>query len=285
MISPDQLLTPPVFNYSRSLQWACTAEIMFQIFKAASDQAKDRLPVNSGNHWVESDDFKHIHPDNRCGSPDQISAYFARLPRCSHWGPEVFERMAFASCVSLALQWGTVGGAFLIEWFTPTTGMGCRSLTYLIYGAASTVIWMMLLISSILAHYYETYSDRVPLSSYVPPSARVPLSAHIPLSAHVALALSHCLRKMGKLLAIVNSIWVFVTCILQYSDIYDTCFCNSSMISRGAAAYVTITETSAQAALASNAWIGALFLACISAITFVLLVGILIDTLSAEPSL
>ncbi|KAG1794028.1 uncharacterized protein BJ212DRAFT_1292233, partial [Suillus subaureus] len=101
------------------------------------------------------------------------------------------------------------------------------------------------------------------------------------LSARVALTFSHLLRRMGKLLAIANSLWVVLACILQYSGFYNTCFCNSSIISRGnAAAYITIIETTDQAALAKVAWIGALFLVCTSASAFVAFVGLLLDTLS-----
>jgi hypothetical protein len=265
VMSPDELLTPPVFNYSRSLQWAYTAEIIFQMYKAASEKARNRIPVNPGNEWVESDDFKSIHPCNRRGSPQEITAYCAQpdRARCSHWAPGVFTRMVIASCASLALQWGTVGGAFIVEWFTPTIGIGCRSLSYLLYGVVSTCVWMMLLTSSILAHYSAAYYYRASLS------------------ARVALAFSHLLRRMGKLLAITNFIWVISACILQYSGVYDTCFCNASVISRGeAAAYVTIVETAAQLALTKAAWIGALVLACTSASAFIALVSLLLDTLS-----
>lgn len=264
-MSPDELLTPPVFNYSRSLEWACTAEDIFLMYKAASEKARSRIPVNTESEWVESEDFKSIHPHNRHGSPQEIAAYCAQPGHAqrSHWAPGVFTRMIIASCASLALQWGTVGGAFIVEWFTPTVGLGCRSLSYLLYGVVSTIIWMMLLMSSILAHYYAAYSYRASLSE------------------RVALACSHSLRRMGKLLAIANSVWVVLMCILQYSGFYHTCWCSSNMIHRGnTAAYITIIETTAQAALAKAAWIGALFLACTSASAFVALVNLLLDTLS-----
>lgn len=156
-------------------------------------------------------------------------------------------------------------------------GMGCRSLSYLIYGAVSTLIWMMLLISSILAHYAALSHSKQELLP-----ARVPERESSP--ARVPLAFSICLRRMGKLLAIANSLWVIATCILQYSDFYDTCFCNSSMISRGQAAYVTIIETSAQAFLAKVAWYGALAMALTSAGAFVVFIFLLLDTVSAKPS-
>jgi hypothetical protein len=92
--SSDELLTPPVFNYSRSLPWTYTAETIFLAFQAA---AQNQFSVNINSE-----------------------AQPAPQP-CSRWVPGVFTRMALASGASLALQWGTVGGAFLAEWFTPTT--------------------------------------------------------------------------------------------------------------------------------------------------------------------
>ncbi|KAG1825592.1 uncharacterized protein BJ212DRAFT_1294999 [Suillus subaureus] len=280
VMSPDELLTPPVFNYSRSLAWANTAETMFQVFKAASEKAQKHLPVNitdGDGVWASepSDLTSSIHPDNRSGTPDQIRAYCAIPTQRSHWVPGVFTRMAFASCVALALQWGTIGGAIIIEWFTPTTAGHGVSISELLH------LWRRIdyhLDDAPELQYSRALFCSLFQSKNDPPPRE-------PLSARVSLVLSHCLRKMGKLLAIANSGWVITTCILQYSDVYDTCFCNSSMISRGAAAYITIIETSAQAALAKNAWIGALFLVFISASAFVSTVGLLVDTIPAEPSL
>jgi hypothetical protein len=284
VVSPDELRTPPVFNYSRLLSWSKTADTIFLVFEAASNNAKNRHPVNQSGQWTGNLQSA-IHPDNRSGTSEQIEAYCAIDPaQCCHWAPGVFTRMAFASCVSLALQWGTVGGAIIIEWFTPTTGMGCRSLSYFIYGAVSTIIWMMLLISSILAHYSATDFDQKSLSTEEQSSTGEKSHPRKPLSARVSRVLSDCLRRMGKLLAIANAGWVITTCILQYSDVYDTCFCNSSMITRGAAAYITIIETPAQAILAKHAWIGALFLVFTSASAFIILVALLVDTVKTEPS-
>jgi hypothetical protein len=126
--SPDELITAPVFNYSRSLRWASTAESIFLVFKMASEKAKKRLAVRGGR-WVESEvdeldtTVNAIYPDNRRGSSEEIASYCAQLDDAqrSHWTPEVFERMAIASCTSLALQWGTVGASVIVAYFTPTT--------------------------------------------------------------------------------------------------------------------------------------------------------------------
>ncbi|KAG1847790.1 hypothetical protein C8R48DRAFT_837120 [Suillus tomentosus] len=163
--------------------------------------------------------------------------------------------------MSLALQWGTVGAAFVVGWFTPTTKIGCRSLGYLLYGAISTLVWMMLLISSILAHSAAADPRRASLST------------------RVALAFSHILRWTGKLFAILNFFLAIMASVFQYSNFYDRCFCNSSVFSRGGAAYDVIIETTAQAAQAKAAWIGALVLACTSASAFLGILNLLLDTL------
>ncbi|KAG1728557.1 hypothetical protein EDB19DRAFT_157705 [Suillus lakei] len=283
VMSPDELLTPPVFNYSRSLRWASTAETIFMVFKVASEKAHSHLPV-CGSDWVKPDNIEsdttedietiqyldtaqnidatqNIDNRNRRGSFQDVAVYCAQpnVAQSSHWAPGVFTRIAIASCVSLALQWGTVGAAFLVGWFTPTTKIGCRSMGYLLYGVISTLVWMMLLMSSILAHY-STADPRQ-------------------LSARVALAFSHVLRWMGKLLAIINFFLVVLACVFQYSSFYDRCYCNSSVFSRQGAAYAVIIETTAQAAQAKAAWIGALVLACTSASVFLGILNLLLDTL------
>jgi hypothetical protein len=122
----------------------------------------------------------------------------------------------------------------------------------------------MLLLSSILAHH----------------SASQPVYFNrAPLSARVALASSHWLRMTGKLLAIVNSVWLVTLCIFQYSSFYDTCYCKSSVIGRGGAAYSVIIESTAQVAQVKATWIGTLALASTSALIFLGLFNILLDTL------
>ncbi|KAG1789034.1 uncharacterized protein HD556DRAFT_1495456 [Suillus plorans] len=280
VMSPDELLTPPVFNYSRSLRWASTAETIFMVFKQdseASEKAYSHPPVcgsdgdESGIHNPTeniktiqyTDTTQSIHDSNRRESLRDITVYCAepngvQIVR-SHWAPGVFTRMFIASCASLGLQWGTVGAALMVAWFTPTTKIGCRFMGYLFYGAISTLIWMMLLVSSILAHYSAAGRRRVSLST------------------RVAIASSHVLRWTGKFLAFVNFFLVILACVFQYSNFYDRCFCNSSVFSRGGAAYDVIIETTVN----KGAWMGALVLACVSASTFLGILNLLLDTLPA----
>ncbi|KAG2075355.1 hypothetical protein BDR04DRAFT_1140078 [Suillus decipiens] len=155
VMSPDELLTPPVFNYWRSLRWASTVDTILMVFKVASD-ARSHPPVH-GSERVRSGiniDDRNQHGSLQCAQPNEVQII------SSYWAPGMFTRMVIASCASLALQWGTVA-AFLVGWFTPTTGLGRRTISYLLYGVISTLVWMMLLMSSILAHSSAANPHRV----------------------------------------------------------------------------------------------------------------------------
>jgi hypothetical protein len=119
--------------------------------------------------------------------------------------------------------------------------------------------------SSVLVHYSAAYSHRAT------PSARV------------ALVLSHWLRRMGKLLAIVNSVRVVLACIFQYSNFYDTCFCLSNVLGRGKPTYAANIETAAQAhyLLLKAAW-GAFVLASTSALVFLGIGNLLLYSLPLQ---
>jgi hypothetical protein len=47
------------------------------------------------------------------------------------------------SLISLAIVWLEIGMAFMTSYNVPTVGLGCRSLSYLIYGGLSTLPWIL----------------------------------------------------------------------------------------------------------------------------------------------
>jgi hypothetical protein len=117
-------------------------------------------------------------------------------------GRGYFGRFLRASLAGLTLQWGTAGGAIIIHWFTPTTGLGCRSLNWLIYAGISTLVWMMLVASSYLS------------------TSR----------ANSIKNISSFLRVSGQLLAVCNAVGIVVTCVMQFGNFYNRCYCNSVVL-------------------------------------------------------
>ncbi|KAG0696829.1 hypothetical protein DFH29DRAFT_181933 [Suillus ampliporus] len=263
--SPDENLTPPVFNYARAIPWSRSAEDVLDAFRMASNNAREHRPVRMGDVvWRNANRRNIIEPCNRSGNSSEVDAY-CRLPRYavrSPWASGMFFRMFVASLFPLALQWATTGSAALVVYLTPTVGLGCRSLAYLIYGALATIVWAMLVMSSILSHYASSYSDRR-MSS---------------IMMRLAKGLSNLLRWGGKFLAIVNAIGIIATGMLQFTSIYDNCYCNSSALGIGVNdAYYIVMTGSLDLGQTKAAWFGALALSCSVSLGFIFFMSLLTD--------
>ncbi|OJA16890.1 hypothetical protein AZE42_08508 [Rhizopogon vesiculosus] len=275
--SPDEDLTPPVYDYARALLWARSAEDVLNTFRMASSNARAHIPVRRDAVWANSDRRDIIEPCNRLGDPYDVDTYCQLQVVRSPWASGIFYRMFEASMFPLALQWATTGAAVLVVWYTPTVGLGCRSLVYLLYGAMSTIVWMMLVSSSILSHY-ASYPDRRYTSHPDRRYASYP-DRHFP-AARLAKVLANVLRWGGKTLAIVNAFCIIASGMLQFTGVYDNCYCNSSALGLGADyAYAVIFPSDSQVHQTTAAWVGALVLGCVTSGGFIFYMYLLTDLL------
>jgi len=120
--SPDEDLTPPVYNYARAIPWSRSAEDVLDAFRMASNNVKVHKPVKMGDIWKNASKRNVIEPCNRSGNPSEVDAY-CRLPGYAvrtPWASGMFYRMFVASLLPLVLQWATTGSAVLVVYFTPT---------------------------------------------------------------------------------------------------------------------------------------------------------------------
>ena len=226
VLTEDVARTAPVFNYARTWEWWCIVETIARAFEHADENAGNHVPVSCGKKWVPPGD-RHIaiHSDNRTGTIGQVQAYcgFTAQREEEPLRPlpsGVWKRLFVASVFALGLQWGTTGSAVMTMMLTPTTGLGCRSGSYILYGIISTVIWLTLLLSSCLAHYAKArryYNRR--RSNFN--------------SVTVAQGLATFLRRLSILAASCNTFWVILVCVFEFSNLYSTCYCNSSVLGRG----------------------------------------------------
>jgi len=130
--------------------------------------------------------------------------------------------MLGAAVMGLILQCGTTAAALIIIVFTPTVGLGCRSLGYSIYGGTSIIIMFLTIISTISARISETREERsVVVKGF---------------TAFIAIAL----RWICFLLALINGVALIALSCFQFSHFLDNCYCNASVISRGTDSYITI---------------------------------------------
>ncbi|KAJ7653260.1 hypothetical protein DFH06DRAFT_1093534 [Mycena polygramma] len=275
-IHSDEYCSAPVFNYARFIPWTLAVEDVYAAFREASEKSDSHQPVDSSTAWQSGDRNIRVRPANRSGSLPQVAAYIEPamkswallLDDASHrrprWGPGIMSRFLLASMMAIGLTWGTVGAAIVGSYFVPTKGIGCRVGSYLIYGVVSTVVWMMLVSSSILAHYSTftaTHKGRYQHTK----------------STRMFGTVSILLRRIGKVLASMNAIWIVLACLFQFSSVFDRCICNSSVFSLGKHAYNAIDLLPSDLERLNVSWIGGVALASGCSILFMGFVNILID--------
>jgi hypothetical protein len=255
----DEKCTAPIFNYARLLPWTQNVEEVVAVFRHASDNAREHKRVDALPEWVEGSDESQVQSENRRGNLEQVIHYCTSSSSeiRSRWGPNVWSRMLIASLIALSLQWSTAGAAIIIVWYSPTVGLGCRSGSYLLYAAASTISWMLLVASSIVTHFLASSKYRVS-----------------PRLRNFGIMVAVGLRRMGKTVATYNAIWIILVCIFQFNNFYDRCYCNSSVTGLKGSAYDTIIGGANELA---GPWIGGVTLACGSAFMFIFFVNLCIN--------
>ena len=130
-----------------------------------------------------------------------------------------------ASIFALVLQCGTTAAAVTVVAFTPTIGLGCRSLGYTLYGGVSILILILTIISTISARISETRVGR---------STTFSIKG---LTASIAIAL----RRLSLFLAFLNTVWLIVLSSFQFSHTLDNCYCNAAVTGNGTDSYIIIS--------------------------------------------
>ncbi|TEB20049.1 hypothetical protein FA13DRAFT_1757962 [Coprinellus micaceus] len=229
----DERNTAPIYNYARVFSWTQSVEVVLQSFEAASTRAHQHESVDPSVDWA--------HARRNAEDVCVLERGGGRVQ--GRWGQNVVLRVITSSFLGLFLQWGTTGAAISIAYNTPTTGLSCVSGSYLLFAVLSTAAWVALLASSVLGHYAVTESRR--LASHTGPTWPVTM----------ARALSILLRRFGKFVAVLNAVWSVATCLLQFGQFYNRCYCNSSVIGRRSSAYVAAKLPPAQVRFMVHAWI------------------------------
>ena len=72
-----------------------------------------------------------------------------------------------------------------------------------------------------------------------------------------------------------NAVLLFLAAVLQFSNLIDNCYCNSSKLGLRGAAYTVITFTSAFLHDIKIAWAGGLIMSLLTAALFILAINLL----------
>ena len=141
------------------------------------------------------------------------------------------------------------GAAILIHFETPPKGIGCRSLTFVLYGVLGTVVFLLVFLSSILSH-----------CARVRPKSR----------GRKFLTCMACIsRWTGKFLGIISGLGIIAACLMQLSGGYDNCFCSSTIFGGSPNGVVSFLDASSvKASIFYKFWIGGTVMAMLSSLLY-----------------
>ena len=244
----------PMYNYARVFTLARFVETVTRGFEGAThSMASGRTPTpgaklrdtteEKGAHEAllsgdlagtagELNRFCGYDVDNR--SQESYMAW-SDVPR------KVWRHMLVAGAMALFVQWGTTGPSVLMGLLTPTQGLGCRSGSYIMYGCAGTVVFLLLATASLISHALMLRHQRGrPVGRILP-------------------AVFVCCKSLGSVLASLNAIWLVLSSVFELSGVFSSCFCSSDYIGlRGRGWVLLFKQAEDLAADAESLWIGSI---------------------------
>ncbi|KAF7364269.1 hypothetical protein MSAN_01086700 [Mycena sanguinolenta] len=245
----DERLEGPIFNYARIFTWFAFADHVRKAFDTSIYCLRTREP---NAPVVPQEVIPPADPENMtaqdaascCGlAPSQNLRAFMSWEDIPS---DTIQHIFYAALLALFLQWGTTGAALFVGYYTRPVGLGCRSGSYLIYGVAATISWLLLVLSQFLSHEVMQQLERNPLQR----------SPHKTWMAVVT-------RVVGKAIAIANAGWLIALSFIAETGIFKTCLCQSNSFQYHAGAWIVLFKGGGRLGL----WLGGF--------TFSIVVGLL----------
>jgi len=123
--------------------------------------------------------------------------------------------------MALILQCGTAAAVTFIVVSIPPFGFECSSAGYVAYGMIGLIIMLLSITSTVSARISEVSMGSAAAKGF---------------TAFVAIAL----RRISFLLALANGTGLIVLSCLQFSNFFDSCYCNARVAGRGVDSYIII---------------------------------------------
>jgi hypothetical protein len=251
-VNADEKKTTPIFNYSRVFIWSQNAERILRLYREA-DSKEIPVPHEEGGGPGSPGDtagpFAVVPPTARMHAGGSVNDHLLlegqAAPKEPVFAVKVFWRVLAATLLALGLQWGTTGASILIHLMTPPKGMGCRAVTYIVYGITATIAFWLLLFSSTLAHLARRQSIH---------KKRSGLKRIVGCTATFT-------RWLGKFIAIINGLGILLSCIVQLGGVYDSCFCSSTIFGGNPNGLVCLLGPDIKASEVYGYWIGGTLMA------------------------
>lgn len=265
----DEAKEGPIYNYARVFTSHQFSQIIYAAFKEAVH--KYPLPPLVRSHPSQggpvAEDRQQLARSIGFPTTENPNAWVtylawkntnANIPAIPFI---VWRDMFLASLLALFVQWGTTGPSIAIGYLTPPKGLGCRSGSYLLYGCAATLSWLLLVVSSMLSHALMLRCQS--------------RSNNRGLSKGLLPALYAITRILGYVVAAANAVWLLVSTIFELVGIFDGCWCNTDALSVQSRGWVVLFESTQQlAGEAQQVWIGGIIAVCIVCLLTTLVISL-----------
>ncbi|KAF7341784.1 hypothetical protein MSAN_02033000 [Mycena sanguinolenta] len=255
----DEWREGPIFNYARIFTWFAFADHVERAFKVSLHQFRVSLRSHATIPEPVTTDKTQI---SRTGTAQEgitwpLATAQAAASCCglavsqdlrafASWEgipSAAIKHIFYAALLALFLQWGTTGAAIFVAYFTPTVGLGCRSGSYLIYGVAATLSWLLLVVSQFASHAVMHRLERDPYRRNV----------GIRILGGVAVIT----RLLGKVIAITNAGWLIASSVLEEIGVFATCWCQTVAFQYHTAGWAPVFKGAADLRNeAARIWIG-----------------------------
>ncbi|KAF2202003.1 hypothetical protein GQ43DRAFT_13404 [Delitschia confertaspora ATCC 74209] len=252
-IMGDEQRVGPIFNYARVFTWWQLAQtIQSALIKTVNNIEKGYMckPSQGHTNTVSPQWNSDGKPEENLSGDSYTTAQYCGLdinrgeilayPKWHQITADVWKRIVVASIISLVMQWGTIGPGILIAYNTPTKGIGCISASYLVYGGLATLVWVLLTMSMIFSHavmlrYQKEHRDAPSTDFRSRPTTSLTQAYERNTSHSVLCAFAVVTRLVGKTIAVLNALWLLTTSLLDYTGVYDRCYCRGNETSLGMA--------------------------------------------------
>lgn len=275
-ISGDELADGPFYNYARCSTWSYLTYKIIQVCASRTKQWSDSpeyiAPVSSQVTINDISKQLNAHYSIRHSDDNGYPENEGVLEECriiqsgplKKFGWKNFQerktgsgtRKIRAFTMAFFLQ-GIFGwSAFMIDYMTPTIGIGCRALICMTYSLTSLFSCLFLILASYCSdtwsYQFERYNQDIETEDYTASEGGNRGARPSNILAVGAVGF----RLFGKTLAILNAIFIVVGCILEFVGTYESCFCKSTHVGLGYRAFVSFLNSQESAEIARPYWYG-----------------------------
>ena len=246
----DDLHLGPFYNYARLRTWSFFAMTLARSYEIAQTNELDaaytatverltrgllRLPRQANGIQQGTPEALELQQNGDGPGAYTPSRYDFLHP--SRGGSGCFERSWKAFAGAFILQGLTGWSSFMIAYNTPTVGIGCRAFGFLLYNTLSLLACIMVLVGSYLSDWQNYHAHR---------NAR--------LCARWIGWAEWFFRNMGKCVAVLNVSVIIISCFLQFSGVFNNCYCGSDKIGLGSRAYIVFLSATEKEDIAAVSW-------------------------------